>query len=94
MDRTKLDRYRQLLLAKRRQFLPAAPPIWRTANRSEASVGDFANQAAEEVQTGLQVRYTRARAVCCEPSKMHWLESSWAPSVFVRRASAPFPRRG
>ena len=54
MEASALDHYKQLLLAKRRELLPAMVGTLLNSGKAEGWLGDFTDRAAEESQTTLQ----------------------------------------
>ena len=59
MDASGLNQYRQLLLAKRDDLLPATLRTSLTAGRVEGHGGDVTDRASEDAQTTLQVHWSQ-----------------------------------
>ncbi len=60
MNASVLNQYRQLLLAKQRELLPATLRTSLTAGRAEGHGGDPTDRASEEAQTTLRVHLTQS----------------------------------
>ena len=81
-----LNRYRQLLLAKQRELLPATRRTSLTAGRAEGHGGDPTDRASEEAQTALRVLpRAMGRQLGLDPHKIHsprcpLFASTWVPT--------------